>query len=100
MLTLCLYLLRTFLNNIKTEFDTPRKYFKYLQLRHFIEVQKKVDKLRFQITEVEKQFTNPTVRRGLISDIYSISLNISASSYYALREVLETDFGHTFVEEE
>lgn len=86
---------------IKTEFHLPNKYFLSIyNLDTSYKGQKKVDKLRFKMTEVEKRFMNPTVRRGLISDIYYILLNKSASSYDALRYVWERDIEHAFGEEE
>lgn len=83
--------------SLKQEFNLPSKdFYKFLQLRHFLESHSKEGNIRFDLTEVEKQLLSSITLKKKISELYSLLSNVGPSTFDSLRMIWENDLGSNF----
>lgn len=86
---------------LKQEFNLPSNdFYKFLQLRHFLEFILKNEGIRFDLSDIEKQlFSSPALKKK-ISVFYSMLSNVGTSSFDSLKVIWEKDFETNFSDEE
>ena len=82
---------------IRKDFDIPCKdFFKYLQIRHFVESLVRKNEIRLELSELESAMLSAKSFKGLISKIHSLLLYSVSSAYDSLKPLWERDLEVTF----
>lgn len=86
---------------LRQEFSLPSKdFYKFLQIRHFLELQLKEGNIQFDLTEIEKLLLSSCTLKKKISELYTLLSNIGLSTFDSLRVIWEKDLGSIFSDEE
>uniref|UniRef100_A0A3Q3H395 Reverse transcriptase domain-containing protein n=2 Tax=Kryptolebias marmoratus TaxID=37003 RepID=A0A3Q3H395_KRYMA len=82
---------------IKADFNiSNRDFYKYLQIRHFVNSLRRTGALRTRLSELENIIVMTKSPKGLISKIYSLLSGSDSSAYDAMKLVWEHDLGLKF----
>lgn len=86
---------------LKQEFNLPNKdFYKFLQLRHFLESLLKDERIRLDLFDIEKQLYSSFSLKNKISVFYAMLSNVGSSSLDPLKLVWEKDFGTNLSDED
>ncbi len=86
---------------LRLEFNLSSKdSYKFLQIRHFLELQLKEGNIQLDLTEIEKLLFSSFTLKKKISELYTMLFNVGASSFDSLRVIWEKGIGSSFSDEE
>ncbi len=77
---------------LRLEFNLSSKdFYKFLQIRHFLELQLKEGNIQLDLTEIEKLLFSSFTLKKKVSELYTMLFNVGASSFDSLRVIWEKD---------
>ena len=84
-------------DQLRDEFNIPvRDFYKYLQIRNFINSLLKENKLRFSLSKLEYTLISVKSLKGKISEFYTILSQQHSNDYDLLKQLWERDLGTTY----
>lgn len=82
---------------IRSDYDISNKdFFKYLQIRHFIDGLLKTQKIRLRLSELEDAMISGRFCKGMITKFYDLLQYSVSSAYGPLKPLWERDLGASF----